>query len=179
VNLLIVGGIDLWRSTDAGNTLRRISTWWSDQSAHADHHAIVADPGYDGVNNRRVYFCNDGGISKTENVTTVGNNAVEPYTNGWVRLNNGYGVTQFYYGDGHIGSNTIMGGTQDNGTLRYTPSQGANAWNAVWGGDGGDIASDPSDPAVWYGEYVYLQIFRDTTGGSASNYPDDYICGRY
>lgn len=179
VDHLIVGGIDLWRSTDGGNTLKRISTWWSEQSAHADHHAIVADPGYDGVNNRRVYFCNDGGIAKTENVTTVGNNAVEPYTNGWVRLNNGYGVTQFYYGDGHIGSNTIMGGTQDNGTLRYTPSQGANAWNEVWGGDGGDVASDPSDPAVWYGEYVYLQIFRDASGGSAPNYPDDYICGRY
>lgn len=178
-NLVIVGGIDLWRSTDGGNTLKPISTWWSDQSAHADHHAIVADPGYDGVSNTRVYFCNDGGVYKTENVKTVGNNLTEPYTNGWVKLNNGYGVTQFYYGDGHIGSNTIMGGTQDNGTLRYTPAQGPNVWNSVWGGDGGDIASDPSDPSVWYGEYVFLQIFRDTSGGNSPNYPADYICGRY
>ncbi len=178
-DLVIVGGVDLWRSTDGGDTLKPISSWWSELSAHADHHAIVADPGYDGASNRRVYFCNDGGVYKTEDVTTVGNNANEPYTNGWVRLNNGYGVTQFYYGDGHIGSNTVMGGTQDNGTLRFTPAQGANAWNAVWGGDGGDVASDPSDPSVWYGEYVYLQIFRDTSGGNAPNYPNDYICGRY
>lgn len=178
-DLVIVGGIDLWRSTDGGDTLSRISTWWSDQSAHADHHAIVADPGYDGVSNRRVYFCNDGGVYKTEDVTTVGNDATEPFTNGWIKLNNGYGVTQFYYGDGHLGTNTVMGGTQDNGTLRYTPSQGPNAWNDVWGGDGGDISSDPSDPLVWYGEYVYLQIFRDTSGGAATKFPDDYICGRY
>ena len=178
-DLVIIGGIDLWRSTDGGNTLTPISTWSSDQSAHADHHVIVADPGYDGVNNRRVYFGNDGGVYRTENVTTVGNNATPPYTNGWANLDNGYGVTQFYYGAGHIGSNTIMGGTQDNGTLRYTPAQGPGAWNSVWGGDGGDVASDPSDPQAWYGEYVYLQIFRDTSGGASAAYPDDYICGRY
>lgn len=179
VDIVIVGGIDLWRSADGGNTLTPISTWWSDQSAHADHHAVVADPTYDGVNNRRVYFGNDGGVYKTEDVTTVGNNAAEPYTNGWVDLNNGYGVTQFYYGDGHIGTNTIIGGAQDNGTLRYTPTQGVNGWNEVWGGDGGDVASDPSDSGVWYGEYTYLQIFRDNSGGASANYPDDYICGRY
>lgn len=158
-DLLLVGGIDLWQSTDGGDTLTPINTWWSDQSAHADHHAIVAGPDYDGVHNRRVYFGNDGGVYRADDVTTIGNNASEPYTNGWVNLDNGYSVTQFYYGDGHIGSNTIMGGTQDNGTLRYTPSQGANAWNEVWGGDGGDIASDPTDPQVWYGEYVYLEIY--------------------
>ena len=179
VDLVIVGGIDLWRSTDGGNTLTPISTWWSDQSAHADHHVIVADPGYDGASNRRVYFGNDGGVYKTEDITTVGNNASEPYTNGWVGLSNEYGVTQFYYGAGHIGTNTIIGGAQDNGTLRYTPAQGANGWNEVWGGDGGDVASDPSDSQVWYGEYTYLQLFRDSTGGAAANYPGDYICGRY
>ena len=178
VNLVLVGGIDLWRSTDGGNTLTPISTWWSDQSAHADHHAIVAEPGYDGVNNRRVYFGNDGGVYMADDVTTVGNNASEPYTNGWVNLNNGYAVTQFYYGAGHIGTNTIMGGAQDNGTLGYTPTQGAN-WNEVWGGDGGDVASDPSDSQVWYGEYVYLQIFRDTSGGTSASLANDYICGRY
>ena len=178
-DLLIVGGIDLWRSQNGGNTLRPISTWWSDQSAHADHHVIVSDPGYNGVDNLRVYFGNDGGVYRTENVTTVGNNLSEPYTNGWVNLNNGYGVTQFYYGAGHIGTNTIMGGAQDNGTLRYTPAQGANAWNEVWGGDGGDVATDPSDPLVWYGEYVYLEIFRNTNGGTSANLGEDYISGRY
>ena len=176
-DLVIVGGIDLWRSTDGGDNLQTISDWSRDASAHADHHAIVSDPGYDGVNNRRVYFGNDGGVYRTDNATTVGNNAT--LTSGWVNLNNGYDVTQFYYGAGHIGTNTIMGGTQDNGTLRFTPAEGMDAWNEVWGGDGGDMASDPSDAQVWYGEYVRLQIFRDTSGGTAAIFPDDYICGRF
>ena len=178
VDLVIIGGIDLWRSIDGCNTLIPISTWWSDQSAHADHHAIVSDPGYDGVNNLRVYFGNDGGVYRADDATTVGNNAAEPYTNGWEDLNSDYAVTQFYYGDGHFGTNTIMGGAQDNGTLRFTPSQ-ASDWNEVWGGDGGDVASDPADPQIWYGEYTYATLFRDTSGGSGANYPDDYICGRY
>lgn len=178
-NLVIVGGVDLFRSTDGGNNFDQISTWWADQSAHADHHFIVADPGFDGVNNRRVYFGNDGGVYRAEDVTTVGNNATEPFINGWENLNNGYGVTQFYYGDGHVATNTIMGGAQDNGTLRYTPVQGMDKWNQVWGGDGGDVASDPSDSQVWYGEYIYLQIFRDTSGGTAADIGNDYICGRF
>jgi photosystem II stability/assembly factor-like uncharacterized protein len=81
-DLVIVGGVDLWRSTDGGDTLLRISTWWHDDSAHADHHVIVTDPGFDGVNNKRVYFGNDGGVYRTEDVTTVGNNQSEPFTNG-------------------------------------------------------------------------------------------------
>ncbi len=178
-NLVILGGVDLWRSTNGGNTLTQISTWWDASSAHADHHVIVTDPGFDGAGNKRVYFGNDGGFYRTDDVTTVGNNASEPFTNGWVNLNNGYGVTQFYYGDGHVATNTIVAGAQDNGTLRYTPSQGVNGWNSVWGGDGGDVASDPSDPQIWYGEYVYLQLFRDATGGAGGDFPDGYICGRY
>ena len=50
---LIVGGIDLYQSTDGGQTFTKISRWQTNQtfvqtgtgpdSAHADHHAIVAD----------------------------------------------------------------------------------------------------------------------------------------
>jgi comEA protein len=54
-----------------------------------------------------------------------------------------------------------------------------NNWNEVWGGDGGDMASDPSDSLVWYGEYVYLNIFRNTSGGATSDIRNDYICGRF
>src|SRR6266545_474378 len=37
-NLLVVGGIDLWRSNDGGDTLAEISTWWHPRSVHADQH---------------------------------------------------------------------------------------------------------------------------------------------
>src|SRR5262249_50026603 len=50
-NLVLVGGVNLWRSTDGGNTLIDISTWWDPRSCHADHHRIVSDPRYDGRTN--------------------------------------------------------------------------------------------------------------------------------
>lgn len=176
-DLVLVGGIDLWRSTDGGDHLAQISTWWDNRAAHADHHAIVADPGYNGTTNRRVYFGNDGGVARADDVRTVGNNAIAPFVNGWVKLNNGYAVTQFFYGAGHIGTSTIIGGTQDNGSLRRTPS-GGSSWNTFFGGDGGACASDQRDSQIWYGEYVYLNIFRNENGGADRN-GSDPISGRF
>jgi outer membrane protein assembly factor BamB len=95
-----------------------------------------------------------------------------------VSLDNGYAVTQFYYGAGNDATSVVVGGTQDNGTLCYTPAAGPNAWNKFFSGDGGAVGSDPSDPKYYYGEYAYLQIFRNTDGG-ASSAGSDYICGRY
>lgn len=176
-DLLVVGGIDLWKSTDGGDTLTQISNWAkAPSSAHADHHAIVPDPGYNGTTNRRVYFGNDGGVYKTDDLATVGNNPPD-YTNGWISLNNGYAVTQFYSSAGNNDTGVVVGGTQDNGTLRYTPAAGFNGWNTVLGGDGGAVGSDPKDPDYYYGEYVYLQIFRNSDGG-ASTSGTGYICGR-
>lgn len=63
-NTIVVGGIDLWRSTNGGTSLTKISQWWSaPNSAHADHHAIVAHPDFDGITNTTVFFANDGGKS--------------------------------------------------------------------------------------------------------------------
>jgi len=177
-NLVIVGGIDLFRSTDGGNTFTQISTWWNSLSAHADHHIITEDPGYDGVNNKKAWFGNDGGVYWTNDITTVGNNAGPPYTNGWVNKNTEYEVTQFYAVASNVATKTAIGGAQDNGTLRYVPAAGPNNWNSLYGGDGGYVASDPADPSVYYGEYVTLQLFRNTNSG-ASGAGSAYICGRY
>ena len=174
-NLVIVGGVDLWRSTDGGNTLRDISTWWDPRSAHADHHCIVADPHFDGINNKTVFFGNDGGIFKTNDVYVLGTNAQPPRIKGWIELVNTYGVTQFYAGAGNAATGTIVGGAQDNGTLRYTPANGTEGWTEMFGGDGGWCAADPSDPNVFYGEYVFLNVHRSMDGGASS----DYISGQF
>ncbi|MBY0430078.1 MAG: hypothetical protein K2Q10_02690, partial [Rhodospirillales bacterium] len=134
-------------------------------------HAIVADPGFDGKANKRVYFGNDGGIFKTDNVQTAGNDA--QYSANWTRLNNGYAVTQFYAGAGNPKSQMIIGGAQDNGTLRGTPSN--QSWTGFMSGDGGWCAADQTDPNYFYGEYVYLNIFRSGNGAQSG----EYICGLY
>ena len=87
-DLVVVGGVDLWRSTDGGNTLVDISTWWSPGSAHADHHVIVSHPAFDGKANKTVFFGNDGGFYKTDDIYAVGSDKEPPRDAGWVRLNN-------------------------------------------------------------------------------------------
>lgn len=179
-DLVIAGGIDLWRSTDGGDRLSEISTWWDSASAHADQHAIVAHPGYDGTTNRIIYFGNDGGIYRTDDVTTVGNEPVPPKVSGWVNLNNSYGVTQFYGGAVNPTTGVIVCGAQDNGTLAYHPGAGQNGWTAIFGGDGGFCAADPGDPNVFYGEYVYLNIHRNMDGAATDDTMGDrYISGQF
>jgi hypothetical protein len=173
--LVVVGGVDLWRSVDGGDTLQDVSTWWDPRSAHADHHCIVAAPAYNGTTNKRVYFGNDGGIFMTNDVRTVGSDPKLPRIKGWKELDNVYEVTQFYAGAGNVQTGAIIGGAQDNGTLLFTPAGGSEAWTEMFGGDGGWCAADPTDPNVFYGEYVFLNIHRSLDGGATA----DFISGQF
>ncbi|WP_371664068.1 WD40/YVTN/BNR-like repeat-containing protein [Streptomyces sp. NBC_00280] len=179
-DLVLVGGVNLYRSMDGGDHLAEISTWWDPGSAHADQHAIVAHPSYDGVTNRTVFFGNDGGVFKAEDLAEVGSEPEPPFVNGWTELVNNYGVTQFYGGAGHAGSGKIVGGAQDNGSLTFDPALGTQDWRSFFGGDGGWCASDPTDPDVFYGEYVFLNIHRNTDGGTTDDTQGDrYISGQF
>jgi hypothetical protein len=167
-NTLIVGGIDLWRSTNGGTTLTKISRWdLAPASAHADQHAIVESPQFNGTTNKTVFFGNDGGLYRATDVYTV------TQSDGWTELNNNLGITQFYSGAGTPSNGRIIGGTQDNGTLRYTGN--SETWNTPFGGDGGWSAADLTDSNYMYGEYIYLNIHRSTNGGGIS----DYISGQF
>ncbi len=177
-DLVLVGGIDLWRSRDGGDTLVPISNWRRDASAHADHHVIVAHPDYDGGANRTVFFGNDGGIYRTDDVTTVGSDPER--VQGWVNLVNGYAVTQFYGAAGNADTGVIVGGAQDNGSVSYRPADGPSGWKTFLGGDGGYCAADPDDPDIFYTEYVHLDVHRNSHGGiQGPRWWKDYISGRF
>lgn len=179
-DLVVVGGINLWRSQDGGGSLAEISTWWAaPASAHADNHAIVSHPAYDGVTDHTIFVGNDGGVF-TGDLATVGAEPNPPYTAGWTELDNNYGVTQFYAGAGNVSTGKIIGGAQDNGTLCFDPAQGTEQWTTIFGGDGGWCAADPTDPNVFYGEYVFLNIHRNTDGGTTDDTTGDrYISGQF
>ncbi|MEZ5426657.1 MAG: hypothetical protein R2747_10355 [Pyrinomonadaceae bacterium] len=172
---LIVGGIDLWRSTNSGANFTQISRWQcgtgqtsscANTSAHADQHMIVASPGFDNSTNKIVYFGNDGGMFRADDVSTVGQ------TNGWINLNNNLGITQFYGGTASV-NGVLFGGTQDNSTLRadvvpnMDPPYDPQGWMVPSGGagDGGYVAADPADPNYLYGETQNLGLFRSSDGG--------------
>lgn len=177
-NLVLIGGVNLWRSTDGGGKLREISTWWDSRSVHADHHAIVAHPGYDGKKNFTLFLGNDGGIYKVADQRQLGSESKPPYIKGYQELNNNYGVTQFYGGAVHAGSGRVVAGAQDNGSLALQPGADSEHWNSWAGGDGGYCAAHPGNDQVFYGEYVHLNIYRNADGAHTDN-PDSYISGQF
>ncbi len=164
---VIVGGINLWRSTNSGTNFTQISdtSFAPDLSVHADHHAIVAHPGFNNTTNRKVFFGNDGGLYQADDILLAG--VPFPWS-GWIQRNNNLGITQFYGAAGNTVNGVIVGGTQDNGTLVYS---GSTDWAIGRKGDGGYCAASP-DGLFYYGEYVYLQIHRNT--GLVGSFLDIY-----
>jgi len=161
---IVFGGIDLWRSTSGGASPVRISDWSlyhiGGLSAHGDNHAIVPHAQYDGFFNTTVYVGNDGGIQRADDIWSV------IPTSGWTNLANGLGITQFLGGAAAPDGSRIIGGTQDNDTLRYLPSGGANGWYQAETGDGGACAIDYQSPSRLYSEYTELLIEKSTDGGN-------------
>ncbi|MBI4863044.1 MAG: hypothetical protein HY815_22685 [Candidatus Riflebacteria bacterium] len=181
-NRIFLGGIDLWRSDDAGATWGLASLWWPKTGSaycHADHHAIVFDPGYDGTTNQTVYIGNDGGVFRANNnalaaVATAAYNPRAPCGTApapavsYTCLNNRYGVTQFYHGAVAATGTVYIGGTQDNGTLKYDPASPENNWVEIFGGDGGYCAIDPTNSDTMYMEVPYLGLRKSIDGGANS-----------
>lgn len=166
--LVVVGGIDLWRSTDGGTTFTRISSWPdynSGASAHADQHVIVEHPGFNTffppqLANREVWFANDGGIQRTLNIDNVST------TFNWNTMNNNMSITQFYGGAVSPNGQKIIGGAQDNDNIIGGPSN-PNGWIVPQTGDGGYCAIDPTNDSIMWGEYVFLAMERSTDSGQS------------
>jgi hypothetical protein len=123
-NRVWAGGIDLFRSDGGGANWGMALHWWAPRGTshfvHADQHVIAFHPQYNASSNKVMYVTNDGGIFRTDDARTA--TVSSPCNNGiglnWVSLNNGYGVTQFYYGLPYPGGGLYFGGAQDNGTPR-------------------------------------------------------------
>jgi photosystem II stability/assembly factor-like uncharacterized protein len=165
-NYVVVGGIDLWRDASGGGTLLTKISRWEDyhngglaNSAHADQHIIIEHPDFDSVNNTTVFFGNDGGIQKTDNINTVSENA------GWINLANNLGITQFYGGSASLDASVIIGGAQDNSYMIYKSANGAQSWQQPHTGDGGFCAVNFRDPDTLFTETQYLQIKISFDGG--------------
>jgi hypothetical protein len=119
--VLYFGGFSLSKSVDSGVTFTDIGT-----SIHVDHHAFAFDP----LTPTTIYTGSDGGIFKSINSGGT-----------WTSLNTNLELTQFYSGISisPTSETTILGGTQDNGTLQWG---GTGGWPQVAGGDGGFTALD-------------------------------------
>ncbi|TMH28310.1 MAG: hypothetical protein E6H66_21970 [Betaproteobacteria bacterium] len=99
----------------------------------------------------------------------------------WAQTGGGIANVEFY--DGALAAtdpNLMIGGTQDNGTIRYDGS--STVWNEIQDGDGGTVAIDPTSEQILYamGQYA-SSITRSTNGGSsfggfAAGLPTGSVC---
>lgn len=160
-----VGGVDLFRSDDGGANWGLASYWWTEKASpqyvHADQKLIVFHPQYNGTDNQTMFVTNDGGIYRTNNArAAVGTSQVatcDPKTIGvaWSSLNKGYNVTQFWHGQPAPDGSFYVGGTQGNGIVRGSNTDGINGWKEILAGgggvgDGGYVAIDSLNPATFY-----------------------------
>lgn len=150
-NIIIIGGINTWKSTNGGLSWNLSSHWWGDgvQAVHADKHMHK----YRG--NGTLFECNDGGIYISTNSG-----------NSWTDKTDGLVISQMYrLGVSATAANETITGLQDNGTkLRSSGS-----WSDVKGGDGMECIIDFTNANIQYGTYVNGQISKTTNHWSSAN----------
>ncbi|MBR9920734.1 MAG: T9SS type A sorting domain-containing protein [Bacteroidetes bacterium] len=145
----IAGGVPSLRSVTGGFSY----DGWSG-NMHVDQHTIVFDKEQPGV----VYLGNDGGIYRA-----TGGTDMPP-----ADKNLGYNVTQFYAGAIHpeFFSNYILGGTQDNNSLRINKF-GITAGENLRGGDGFFAHIDQNEPDIQMVSSQFGNYGLSTDGGGS------------
>lgn len=135
---VLVGHVDVHRDTAGGSGVWTTVLNWlrydqGDRAQHADIHAIQFDlrPSTVPGRPRRLWVCNDGGISTTDDMGAT-----------WRKRSYGIVGAQFVDVTSHpVFPALCGGGMQDNGTF---VSFGGPTWYRLFGADGGQMAFDPS-----------------------------------
>lgn len=155
---VIAGSINLWESTNGGNTWSLLTYWETFSGGgqgrpiiHADQHDLLFDP----VSPTTIWAANDGGIYKS---TDSGTN--------WQDLSNGLPITQMYrIGTSQSDTTRVLAGTQDNGTLRTQ----SGSWEQLFLGDGMECLEDPTNASTIYFEFFNGAIAKSTNNGVSYN----------
>jgi len=154
-NLVFVGGVNNWKSTNGG-TSWNISNHWSQNCGnnsivHADKHFLAYQP-----NTGVLFECNDGGVYKTSNSG-----------GSWQHIGSGLVTSQMYrLGVGQTADDEVITGLQDNGSKALLNG----IWNDVLGGDGMECLIDYTNENIQYGEYYFGNIYRTDDHWVNSNY---------
>ncbi|MBL7922740.1 MAG: T9SS type A sorting domain-containing protein [Bacteroidia bacterium] len=145
---IIVGGVNIWRSTNGGSSFT-LNGHWTGSGApyvHADVHDLVYTSG-------TTYFAGcDGGIFKTTNGGSS-----------WTDLSDGLQIGQMYgFGQSTSNPSLLLQGWQDNGTNRYN-----GGWQQVMGGDGMLCFIDWNNDQNMWGSQYEGSLNRSTNGGAS------------
>lgn len=151
-DIVYVGSINNWKSTDGGVTWNIVSHWIGSTygttcaaSLHADQHVYEWSP-----LTGNLYVGHDGGLHTTNDGGAT-----------WTNLSDGLAINQIYkIGQSATTDGLVIFGQQDNGTA---VSNGSTITTVI-GGDGTESAIDYSDPAYRYGCYVMGDLKRSANG---------------
>ncbi|WP_029034449.1 T9SS type A sorting domain-containing protein [Salinimicrobium terrae] len=156
--IVYAGGIDLFRSTNSGDSWKQISKWADNDNldelpvseVHADHHVMKFRPD----NTNQAIFGHDGGVSFARDLAAASTSKVfiTPETN--------YITTQFYSvavaPESFSSGDYFLGGTQDNGTLLI--ENGNPVSIGILGGDGAHSFFDQVDTEYLIANLVYNDL---------------------
>jgi photosystem II stability/assembly factor-like uncharacterized protein len=154
-NTVLVGGVDILKSTNGGSAWTQVSRWaggCSGTQIHADNHMIVYKPG----SSTEFLVGNDGGIYRT---TDGGANLTSRISS--------YNVTQYYACAIHpTTTNYFLAGAQDNGSQKFAAA-GINATSNASGGDGAFCHIDQTDGVTQITSYVYNNYYVSINSGTS------------
>ena len=154
-NLLYIGGVNLWRSTDGGLSWKATTNWYDNgvnQAVHADQHLLAFQ------NNTTLFAGNDGGLYRS---TLSGG-----VWGVWTDKTPGLFITQIYrIGASQQNSSKVLIGNQDNGAKLYS----SGSWKDVNGGDGMVCIVDYSNSNYMYTSIYYGNIDRSSDGYATFN----------
>lgn len=162
-NEIFVGGINVWKSFDGGQNWTLCSYWIYDGSSFYTH----ADIHYLGFSGSRLFCGSDGGVFYSDDMGLS-----------WVDISEGLGISQFYrMATSPLDPNFVVAGGQDNGSNRL---QGG-VWTHIFGADGMQTLTDPTDINTYYFSYQSGGIMRTTDNGYTIDYiqPNDSIEGAW
>ena len=137
---------------------------WTDVlgTVHVDFHAMAWA-------GSRLIVGSDGGVWSTAN----GGSA-------WTDHNSNLQLTQFYHGSiSPSDPNLALGGSQDNGTAKWS---GTNGWRLIFGGDGADNAIANSNPANYWAvslQNLEVRRTRNTQEGGRDQPPGGRLAHRH
>lgn len=148
-NEVYTGVLNIWKTSDGGNTFTKLNNWSSPFSStytHADIHYLRF---FDG----ELFAGTDGGFYKSDNAGTS-----------FTDLTAGMQISQFYrIAVSKQTSTKMVGGLQDNGGHAYSNGQ----WKNYYGADGMETVIDPNNSNNYYG---FIQggggLYYSTNAGS-------------
>ncbi|MBN1447380.1 MAG: T9SS type A sorting domain-containing protein [Bacteroidetes bacterium] len=153
-NVIFMGGIYTWRSTDFGESFSQMTAQTGVNGAWVDMHYADFSP----THPNQMIVSGDGGMFLTGNALQT-----SPL---FEEINDGLVTMQFYAMDFDRQEPTrVAGGTQDRRNNLGDVTTGE--WKRLgWSGDGGYVAFDHKDQDVFYITSQYGNLAKTTNGGA-------------